>query len=74
MKQHVAKWMGLIACASLLGCIFSGCAWQLGSDKTGTTTVRPTRGQELLDLKKAKDQGAISEDEYQAQRKKVLER
>ena len=32
----------------------------------------PTRGQELIDLKRARDQGAITEDEYQAQRRRVL--
>jgi hypothetical protein len=60
--------------ASTLGHIGSGCAWQIGGDKPATAVHKPTRGQELIDLKKARDQGAMTEDEYQAQRKHVLER
>lgn len=70
-----SKWLVLLAATimglSLLG---DGCAWQIGGDKKGQTIVQPTRGQELLDLKKARDQGALTEDEYQAQRNKVLGR
>jgi uncharacterized membrane protein len=33
-----------------------------------------TTGQELLDLKKAYEAGAISEDEYEEQREKILDR
>ncbi len=74
MKQKLSKWAGLAAAISVLCALFSGCAWQLGGDKSGTTYVQTTRGQELIDLKKAKDQGAISEEEFQAQRQKVLNR
>lgn len=35
-------------------------------------TVEPTIGQQLLDLKKARDAGAISESEYQAEKAKLL--
>jgi hypothetical protein len=35
--------------------------------------VWPTHGQELIDLKKAKDQGAITEEEFEAQKKKIME-
>jgi len=34
--------------------------------------MREKRGQELIDLKKARDQGAISEEEYQAQKKRII--
>ena len=73
MKRTLTKWIGLIAAASLAGLLACGCAWQIGGDKHGTNAVRPTRGQELVDLKHARDQGAITEDEYQAQRKKILD-
>lgn len=33
-----------------------------------------TTGQELIDLQKARDTGAISKEEYEEQRKKILER
>ena len=51
--------------------ILTGCAWQVGGDKK-VTTVQPTTGQQLVDLQKAKDSGAITESEYQAQKAKVL--
>ncbi|HEV2208318.1 MAG TPA: SHOCT domain-containing protein [Verrucomicrobiae bacterium] len=73
MKQKLSKWPLLLATASVMGCLLSGCAWQLGADTTGTTIIRPTKGKELIDLKKARDQGAITEDEYQAQRKNIME-
>jgi hypothetical protein len=49
----------------------SGCAIQIGNrhpDASGGTV-----GQRLVDLKNAKDAGAISEGEYEAQRKKLLD-
>jgi len=74
MKTRLSRFMWLIAAASALGVLGSGCAWQIGGDKPATVVCKPTRGQELIDLKKAKDQGAMTEEEYQAQRKQVLER
>jgi hypothetical protein len=44
-----------------------------GGSKTETVVQKPTAGQQLLDLKKAKDAGAITDAEYQCQRAKVLE-
>jgi hypothetical protein len=45
----------------------SGC---IAVDESGNT--RPTVGQELIDLKAARDVGAISEAEYQDTRSKLL--
>jgi hypothetical protein len=50
----------------LTGCI----GLQLGGDKT--VKSQPTTGQQLVDLQKAKDNGAINEAEYQSQRDKIL--
>ena len=50
--------------------IVSGCAIQIGNrhpDASGGTV-----GQQLVDLKKAKDAGAISEGEYEAKKAKLL--
>jgi len=49
----------------------TGCAWQVGG---GPKNVRaePTIGQQLIDLQKAKDSGAITDTEYQAQKAKLL--
>jgi hypothetical protein len=52
--------------------LFTGClAFQVGGGdkKEGQ---KPTVGQQLIDLKAAKDQGAISESDYQAQKAKLL--
>jgi len=49
----------------------------LGACSSATTDVLPPTisvsiGQQLIDLKKARDTGAISETEYQAQVKRVI--
>lgn len=50
----------------------AGCA---GGGADSETNVRTsTQGQELLDLKAALDAGAISADEYEDQRQKILDR
>jgi len=51
--------------------LLSGCAWEVGGG-TKHTTVQPTIGQELIDLQKAKDAGAITDAEFQAQKDKLL--
>ncbi len=56
--------IALCAVLLLTGCI----GLQLGGDKT---QVQPTVGQQLVDLKKARDAGAITEAEYQAKRDKL---
>lgn len=44
-----------------------------GSDQEVRTTTQ-TEGQELMDLQKARDTGAISQDDYEDQRDAILER
>ena len=59
--------IGLSALTLLSGCL----DLKLG----GGTTTRPqtaTLGQQLLDLQHAKDAGAITDAEYQAQKAKLL--
>ena len=41
---------------------------------TNQTVNNTTKGQELLDLKRAFDQGIISEKEYRSQREKILDK
>jgi hypothetical protein len=65
----IAKW---ISCWMLAVVLFSGCAWSVGGRADTATT--PTKGQELMDLKRAKDTGALTEEEYQAQRKKIMDK
>jgi uncharacterized membrane protein len=46
----------------------------LGAKKSdGNLTTMPTVGQQLVDLQKAKDSGAISDTEYQAQKAKLID-
>ena len=51
----------------LLAATLSGCA--IGSGKT--EIIEPTLGQELIELKNAKDSGAISEQEYEEMKEKL---
>jgi len=65
--------------------LLSGCVLSIGSGrKTNSTcsdahpaigqqTVAPTTGQQLIDLQKAKDAGAITDAEFQAQKTRLLD-
>jgi hypothetical protein len=53
----------LVAVCGCSGCIAVG-----GSDH------RPTKGQELMDLKTALDRGAINQQEYEATKVKIMDR
>jgi hypothetical protein len=53
----------LVGVFGLTGCIAVG-----GSDH------RPTKGQELVDLKTALDRGAINQQEYEATKVKIMDR
>jgi len=68
-------------CAGLLAMtLFTGCVVNLGGGKschpeppkTGQQMVAPTVGQQLMDLQKAKEAGAITDTEYQEQKAKLL--
>ena len=69
MKRYAWKLGTLTATFALISGLLSGCAWSIGEHKEHSL---PTRGQELIDLKKARDNGAITEEEYQAQKQRVL--
>lgn len=65
--------MRVLVSIVLLAFVFlPGCGGGGASMKSDLTTV--SKGQELLDLKKALDAGAISPAEYEKQRKKILDR
>ena len=59
----------LTACAALAGC---GSSSRANVTVTGTTTV--STGQELIDLKRALDEGAISQRDYDKVRQILLSR
>lgn len=52
--------------------LLSGCVGLSLGGGTKTTTNAPTVGQQLVDLQKAKDAGAITDSEYQSQKAKLL--
>lgn len=59
----------LAACLSLSGC---GSSSKASVTVKGTTTI--SKGQELVDLKKALDEGAISPRDYEKVRAIILDR
>jgi hypothetical protein len=77
----VSLFVGLLAMTFLTGCLDLRLGGGTKSDTTNTDQhpvvgqqmVAPTLGQQLIDLQKAKEAGAISDQEYQDQRAKLLE-
>lgn len=59
----------LLICTVLTqpGCLFIGSGGK-------TTTTYPTLGQQLQELKDARDRGAITEDEYQRAKQRMLDK
>ena len=68
MKKLIAP-VG-IALASVV--LLSGCVAAIGN-RDAKHSGSATLGQELIDLQKAKDAGAISDADYQTQKAKLLE-
>jgi len=67
MKRLISLTAALMAVLMLNGCI----ALSFGGGSK-TESKKATAGQQLTDLRKAKDSGAITEAEFQAQKAKVL--
>ena len=63
----VSAWISISAVMLLTGCL----NLQLGGGST-TRPQSPTVGQQLIDLKRAKDSGVITETEYEAQKARIL--
>jgi hypothetical protein len=71
MQTNPVAALALAACLMLGGC--GGWSWSRADvTVTGTTTI--SRGQELTDLKRALDEGAISKRDYDKVREKILRR
>ena len=66
-KPLLPALIGLSAMILLSGCIAFGTG-----DKSTTINQRPTVGQQLVDLQKAKNSGSITDSEYQAEKAKLL--
>jgi putative oligomerization/nucleic acid binding protein len=67
MKRIIIPTLAVCLAMTLL----TGCAWQVGGGEK-SAIIQPTVGQQLIDLQKAKDAGAITDSEYQAQKAKFL--
>ena len=67
MKKLIAP--ACIALSALL--LLSGCVAAIGN--RGTDRSTGTLGQQLIDLQKAKEAGAMTEAEYQTQRARLLD-
>ena len=65
----MSKLLASVLLASLL--TLNGCLLIAGGGKT--TTVNPTLGQQLEELKDARDKGAITESEYQKAKQRMLD-
>jgi hypothetical protein len=55
--------------AVVVATMFVGCS----SDKVVRAPLEVTIGQQLIDLKKARDNGVLSASEYDSQRKKLID-
>jgi hypothetical protein len=73
MKTRISL-CSIVALMTLAIGLGSGCAWSVGG-KTTTSPVptNPTLGQELIDLQTAHEQGAISDEEYETARTRLVE-
>ena len=70
--DHMKRLFIPIAVALSAVVLLTGClALDLGGGNK-SEEKKPTLGQQLIDLKAAKDAGAISDDEYQTQKAKLL--
>jgi hypothetical protein len=69
MKKAIISSLASLAIVALL----TGCSIELGTGST-TRIENATVGQQLIDLKKAKDIGALSDAEYDQEKSKILNR
>lgn len=56
------------------GTLLAGCGGGGADSRTETTVNTTTKGQELQDLQAALNSGAITQEEYETERKKILDR
>ncbi|MGE0649273.1 MAG: SHOCT domain-containing protein [Alphaproteobacteria bacterium] len=72
MNERRIRFVTPIALAASL--MLAACGGGGADTEAQQTVTTKTTGQELLDLKAAYDAGAITEEEYQTQRKMILDR
>jgi len=70
MKNQIAIPVALSVLAA--AAITSGCVFSIGSHRDPCPPERQTQGQQLIDLKKAHDEGALTDAEYESAKARVL--
>ena len=73
MTKTTIRVVGTFCTAAVLCGSLTGCAWSVGGQKGGTTVNQPTQGQELIDLQRAHENGAITDEEYERMRARIIE-
>jgi hypothetical protein len=66
MQMHRLR---VIAAGALAALLISGC----GGNEVIQPTVNVSLGQQLIDLKKARDSNALSERDYEREKKKLID-
>lgn len=67
--RHLTRSL-IVVSSALLACSLAGCIAVGGTRHS--TAVAPTTGQQLIDLKRALDCGALSPAEFEAQKSRVM--
>ena len=73
MTRFNTRFSVILILAAALCCLVTGCAWSVGGQKGGTTVNQPTQGQELIDLQRAHESGAITEEEYARMKSRIVQ-
>ena len=76
MTRAIGNGIRVALISMMLACFTSGCICSIGGGKGKSDALpqSPTAGQELIDLKKALDQDAISQEEYDQKKEQILRR
>ena len=76
MQKRLSLCLAMTVLAAVVIAPSTGCSWSVGGSKSktssGTPTRPPTRGQELIDLQKAHEAGAISDQEYEQMKRRLM--
>lgn len=72
MSRHsIRVFLGAVLVTALLS--LSSCAWSVGGGKKTSAHTNPTLGKELQDLKAACEEGAITKEEYELAKQRLID-
>jgi hypothetical protein len=72
MKNLNSRLPVLLIATLLAGTVLTGCGGDTNIKVQGTSTI--SKGQELTDLQRALNEGALTQDEYESVRAKIFKR